>query len=126
MASDVQLQERIDRINPEISLASVPNPTIDEMLDAVQTEILCVTTQEIAGKTTKEILGIVRGMSQGAYKDKDFSIAEKEALINMLEAARKTGANAVVATNIASISHEENGSKWHKSRIVYVGTAVKI
>ncbi len=100
---------------------------LDEKIQNLKNQILVVSSNTIPGKEIKEILGIVRGISDtSASSDAEFKLAEKEALFKIMEESFKLGANAIVDLKSTTGSYQRQGSQWMVSKVIYIGTAVKI
>lgn len=96
-------------------------------LVSLQQRIFAVTTPSIPGHEVVRSFGIVRGIApDSAGSDAEFQIAEQEALLEILRAADRLGANAVVDLKLVIGSYETQGSKWMSARPMYSGTAVVI
>ncbi len=96
-------------------------------LGALRDRILVVTSGDIAGKTIREVKGVVMGTSkQAASTDSEFRLAENQAMIEMMERALGLGANAITDLKITTGSYEHQGSKWMVSKVTCYGTAVRI
>ena len=99
---------------------------ITEELNNLKKDILVVSSPDIPGKTVKNVLGLVRGISGQATTEAEFNKAEAEALKNMINNAVSIGANAIISVRLTIGSYDQQGSEWHSSQAVYIGTAVVI
>ena len=99
---------------------------ITEELNNLKKDILVVSSPDIPGKTIKNVLGLVRGISGQATTEAEFNKAEAEALKNMINNAVSIGANAIISVRLTIGSYDQQGSEWHSSQAVYIGTAVVI
>ena len=99
---------------------------ITEELNNLKKDILVVSSPDIPGKTVKNVLGLVRGISGQATTEEKFNLAEAEALKNMINNAMSIGANAIISVRLTIGSYDQQGSEWHSSQAVYIGTAVVI
>jgi uncharacterized protein YbjQ (UPF0145 family) len=96
-------------------------------LDELQKRIVVVTGSSVPGSQIKRAIGVVRGVSDTQASSKEqFSLAEKEALYNMLVEAEKLGANAVIELKLNTGTYQQQGSRWQVSQCIYNGTAVEI
>ncbi|WP_028081458.1 heavy metal-binding domain-containing protein [Solimonas soli] len=107
--------------------ATTKSVAIDALTQELQTEITVVTGASVPGATVERVIGLVRGMSETQASTKQqFELAEKEALRNMLQQAKRLGAKAILDTRLSASTYEQQGSKWQVSQIVYTGTAVML
>lgn len=89
--------------------------------------VLVVTSPKIEGKKILQTLGAVTGTSSTQVMSQDeFDLAEKEAMLAIIEEAESLGANAIVGLQQNTGTYEQQGSKWQVSQFAYSGTAVKI
>ncbi len=89
--------------------------------------ILVVTSSIIPGKEIKDVLGSVTGVSKvAASTDAEFRLAEKEALLDIMNQAINLGANSVIDLKMTTGSYQQQGSQWMVSKATYTGTAVRI
>lgn len=92
-----------------------------------QKNILVVTSSAIHGKNITKVLGAVSGGSRTQISTQDtHDLADKEAMLSILQEAESLGANAIIDLQKNSSSYEQQGSKWHVSQISYAGTAVRV
>ena len=99
----------------------------ESSLDELRKRIVVVTGSSVPGAQIKRAIGVVRGVSDTQASSKEqFSLAEKEALYNMLVEAERLGANAVVELKLNTGTYQQQGSRWQVSQCIYNGTAVEI
>ena len=100
---------------------------VDSELAVTRKEIVSVTTGGIPGKTIRSTLGSIVGISNtAATTDEEFSLAEKEAMRNVLIEAKNLGANAVIGLRMSSGTYQRQGSRWLVTKVTYHGTAVHV
>lgn len=99
---------------------------IDEKLIELKKSIKCVNGSIIPNKVIKDVLGVVKGISDQVSIKEEFELAEKEAMYRMLLEAEKLGANAVIEIKMNTGTYQQQGSKWQVTQIVYTATAVEI
>jgi len=96
-------------------------------LEALRERVLVVTSGDIPGRTIFEVKGVVMGTSKkAASTDAEFRLAEKEAMIEMMQQALGFGANAITELKITTGSYQQPGSQWMVSKVTCYGTAVRI
>lgn len=61
-----------------------------------------------------------------ASTDAEFRLAEKEALLDIMNQAINLGANSVIDLKMTTGSYQQQGSQWMVSKATYTGTAVRI
>ena len=109
------------------SKASV-EPQLDQLehdLDLIKTQILLVTTDILPGCRVVKTIGYVESLSETeAASDREYRIAEKEALLGLAQKALGIGANSVVGVRKINAHYDQAGSQWRVSRVAYCGTAV--
>ena len=100
---------------------------VDSRLKSIGKEVIAVTSEVFPGKTIKNTLGSVAGISDtAASTDEQFLLAEKEALLNILTGAREMGANAVIGLRMSAGTYQQQGSQWMVTKVTYSGTAVQV
>jgi uncharacterized protein YbjQ (UPF0145 family) len=115
------------RINNKKQKASKKNLETSKMIDALKLEILVVPSSEIPGKNIKNVLGLVRGVSDTQASTKEeFSLSETEALYDMLKNAKNMGANAIIDAKVSTGTYQTQGSQWQVSQAIYTGTAIVV
>lgn len=95
---------------------------LDEELGALRQKITIATTPEVPGKTVAKELGTVN--AEGAAGAGFQRVAEKRALLNLMQRALALGADAVV-----NVRHEGLGqgkAPLKIGKVILVGTAVKL
>ncbi|MEQ1533616.1 MAG: heavy metal-binding domain-containing protein [Sideroxydans sp.] len=98
---------------------------LDARLDNKRSEIVVVASSGIPGKEIQNVLGAVTGISNTQASSKEeFELAEKEAMLALIEKAQRLGANAIVDLKLSTGSYQQQGSQWQVSQAVYNGTAV--
>ena len=122
----VPLFKMISRQRQREIAAETKRSEITEEMNNLKKDILVVSSPDIPGKTIKNVLGLVRGISGQATTEAEFNKAEVEALRNMINNAVSIGANAIVSVRLTIGSYDQQGSKWQSSQAVYIGTAVVI
>ncbi|HFC53840.1 MAG TPA: hypothetical protein ENJ43_05360 [Gammaproteobacteria bacterium] len=74
--------------------------------------VLVVTSPKIEGKKILQTLGAVTGTSSTQVMSQDeFDLAEKEAMLAIIEEAESLGANAIVGLQQNTGTYEQQGSK---------------
>lgn len=99
--------------------------TLDVRLTQLRGDVVAVASSSIPGKDIQNVVGTVTGVSgtQAGTKE-EFELAEKEALIAIIEKAHSMGANAITDLALSTGTCEQQGSKWQVSQVIYNGTAV--
>ncbi|MGE5799611.1 MAG: heavy metal-binding domain-containing protein [Syntrophaceae bacterium] len=95
---------------------------LDGELGALRQKITIVVTPEVPGKTVAKELGTVT--AEGAAGAGFQSVAEKRALLGLMQRALSLGADAVV-----NVRHEGIGpgkAQLKIGKVILVGTAVKL
>jgi uncharacterized protein YbjQ (UPF0145 family) len=95
---------------------------LDEELGALQQKICIAPTPEVPGKRVARELGAVT--AEGAAGAGFQRVAEKRALLILLQRALALGADAVV--NVRHEGHIPGKTPWQKGRVTLAGTAVKL
>jgi uncharacterized protein YbjQ (UPF0145 family) len=95
---------------------------LDEELGALQQKISIATTPEIPGKTVAGELGAVtaEGVAGAGFQ----RVAEKRALLSLMQRALALGADAVI-----NVRHEAlitGTTQFRLGRVILAGTAVKL
>jgi uncharacterized protein YbjQ (UPF0145 family) len=99
---------------------------IEGSLNDLRKDILVVTSGSIPGKNIKRIFGNVTGISNTQAKNREqFTLAEREAMHNLMLEAQKLGANAIIDLKLSTGTYQIAGSQ-QVSQSVYNGTAVQI
>jgi len=107
--------------------AKAKGEALDKEIQRLRKQIIVTSSNFIPGREIKEVIGLVRGVSKtSASTDAEFRLAEKEALVEMMEEALRLGANAILDLKVTTGSYEQQGSQWMVSKVIYTGTAVKI
>jgi uncharacterized protein YbjQ (UPF0145 family) len=100
---------------------------VDSRLKRIGNDVIAVTSGDFPGKTIKNTLGSVVGISDiAASTDEQFLLAEKEAMLNILTVAREMGANAVIGLRMSAGTYQQQGSQWMVTKVAYNGTAVQV
>lgn len=100
---------------------------VNRELDALQETILLATTDTVSGLEITKTLGYVEALSDvEVASDRDYRLAERDALLRLAKAAQTKGANAVIGIRKAYASYDQSGSQWRISRVAYTGTAVRV
>lgn len=98
---------------------------INQELDALQKTMLLVTTDTVPGVEITRTIGYIEALSDvEVASDRDYRLAERDALLRLAKAAQAKGANAVVGIRKAYAGYDQSGSQWRISRVTYNGTAV--
>lgn len=101
--------------------------TIDLVLNQKRREVVVVSTPTVPSKNIKSVIGAVSGKSKtAASSPEEVDLAEKEALLAIIESAQGLGANAVVDLKATTSSYQQQGSKWQVAQTMYAGTAVVV
>jgi len=95
---------------------------LDEELGALRKKISIVSTPEVPGKRVAGELGAVT--AEGAAGAGFQRVAEKRALLILMQRALALGADAVV--NVRHEGHAPGKAQWQKGRVILAGTAVKL
>lgn len=107
--------------------AAIKTKEIDKQIQDLRRRILVVTSSTIPGKEIKDVIGSVAGVSKvEASTDVEFRLAEKEALLDIMNQAINLGANAIIDLKMTTGSYQQQGSQWMVSKVTYSGTAVRI
>lgn len=107
--------------------AAIKTEAIDKQIQDLRQQILVVTSSTIPGKEIKDVMGSVTGVSKvAASTDVEFRLAEKEALLDIMNQAINLGANSVIDLKMTTGSYQQQGSQWMVSKATYTGTAVRI
>ena len=70
--------------------------TLDKQIQDLRQRILVVTSDNIHGKEVKHVIGSVIGVSKTpAASSAEFNLAEKEAMLDIINNAISIGANAI-------------------------------
>lgn len=96
--------------------------TLDEELGALRQKIAIATTPEVPGKTVAKELGTVT--AEGAAGAGFHRVAEKRALLSLMQRALALGADAVV--NVRHEGHSPGKAQLKIGKVILVGTAVKL
>ncbi|MHB1428961.1 MAG: heavy metal-binding domain-containing protein [Rhodocyclaceae bacterium] len=100
---------------------------INQELDALQKTMLLTTTDSIPDVEITKTLGYVEALSDvEVASDRDYRLAERDALLRLTKAAQAKGANAVIGIRKAYAGYDQSGSQWRISRVTYNGTAVMV
>jgi uncharacterized protein YbjQ (UPF0145 family) len=100
---------------------------VELQLEELRKRVLVVTSGNIPGRTITEVKGMVMGTSKkAASTDAGFRLAEKEAMVEMMDQALCLGANAITDLKITTGSYQQHGSQWMVSKVTCYGTAVRI
>lgn len=100
---------------------------INQELDALQKTMLLATTDSIPGVEITKTFGYVEALSDvEVASDRDYRLAERDALLRLAKAAQAKGANAVVGIRKSYAGYDQSGSQWRISRVTYSGTAVMV
>ena len=107
---------------------SMTEPKLDKLeheLDLIRNQILLVTTDDLPGIRIAKTLGYIEALSPTeAASDREYRLAEKDALLRLAQKAMDIGANAVVGIRKTNAHYDQAGSQWRVSRVTYCGTAV--
>lgn len=87
---------------------------------------MVITLSTIPGREIKEVISNVTGISEGASIEDGVRLAEKEALLDIMNQAIKLGANAIIDLKITIVTYQKYGGELIFSKIIYTGTAVRI
>lgn len=100
---------------------------INQELDALQKTITLATTDTVPGVEITKTIGYVEALSDvEVASDRDYRLAERNALLRLAKAAQAKGANAVVGIRKTYAGYDQSGSQWRISRVTYTGTAVTV
>ena len=100
---------------------------VERELATVQSQILLVTTSAVPGGRTLRTLGYVEALSDTeAASDREYRLAEKQALLGLARQGVGIGANAIVGVRKSNAHYDQAGSKWRVARVTYAGTAVVV
>lgn len=100
---------------------------INQELDALQKTMLLATTDTVLGVEITKTIGYVEALSDvEVASDRDYRLAERDALLRLAKAAQAKGANAVIGIRKAYAGYDQFGSQWRVSRVTYSGTAVMV
>jgi hypothetical protein len=95
---------------------------LDEELEAIRQKISIASKPEVPGKIVAMELGsVTAGGEAGAGFHR---VAEKRALLSLMQRALALGADAVV--NVRHEGRIPGKTQWQKNRVILVGTAVKL
>lgn len=107
--------------------AIASSASLDQLLDNKRAEIITVSTSSVPGKNIKSVIGAVSGKSKTkASSEHEFDLAEKEAMLAVIENAQRLGANAIIDLKATTGTYQAQGSQWQVSQTMYSGTAVII
>jgi len=107
--------------------AAIKAEKVNKQIQDLRQRILIVTSSTIPGKEIKDVIGSVTGVSKiAASTDAEFRLAEKEALLDIMNQAINLGANSIIDLKMTTGSYQQQGSKWMVSKATYTGTAVRI
>lgn len=113
--------------------ARVKAEELDKQIQELSQRVLVVTSSTVPGKEIKRVIGAVTGVSKTeASTDAEFKLAEKEALLDIMQKAIELGANAIVDLKMTTGSYEKRvwidigSQKGYRmvSKVTYTGTAV--
>jgi len=113
--------------------ARVKAEELDKQIQELSQRVLFVTSSTVPGKEIKRVIGAVTGVSKTeASTDAEFKLAEKEALLDIMQKAIELGANAIVDLKMTTGSYEKRvwidigSQKGYRmvSKVTYTGTAV--
>ncbi len=105
--------------------AAVTAATIDLQLNQKRREVTTVSTASVPGKNIASVIGAVSGISKTQATTKsEFELAEKEAMLAIIQNAQQLGANAIIDLKATTGSYQQQGSQWQVSQTLYSGTAV--
>jgi len=95
---------------------------LDEELGALRQKISIATTPDVPGKRVAKELGAVtaEGTAGAGFQ----RVAEKRALLSLMQRALALGADAVV--NVRHEGHGPGKTQWKIGKVILVGTAVKL
>ena len=95
---------------------------LDEELGALRQKISIASKPEVPGKRVAMELGAItaEGVAGAGFQ----RVAEKRALLSLMQSALALGADAVV--NVRHEGHIPGKTQWRKNRVILVGTAVKL
>ncbi|HAK87560.1 MAG TPA: hypothetical protein DCP24_00550 [Nitrospiraceae bacterium] len=110
---------------------------IDKEIQGLRQRILVVTSNNIPGKEIRDTLGSVTGISSiAAAGGAEVTLAEKEAMLDIINRAISMGANALIDLKMTTSAYEQQGlegivssvlyNKKMASKVIYNGTAVRI
>lgn len=100
---------------------------INRELDVLQETMLLATTDTVPGVEITKTIGYVEALSDvEVASDRDYRLAERDALLRLAKAAQAKGANAVIGIRKAYAGYDQSGSQWRISRVTYTGTAVMV
>lgn len=101
--------------------------SLDQLLNQKRREVTAVSTASVPGKNIASVIGAVSGKSRTQASTKEeFDLAEKEAMLAVIENAQQLGANAIIDLKATMGSYQQQGSQWQVSQTMYTGTAVVI
>lgn len=107
--------------------ATISASSLDLLLNQKRSEITVVSTDAVPSKNITSVIGAVSGKSKTqASTEGEFDLAEKEAMLAIIESAQKLGANAIIDLKATTGSYQQQGSKWQVSQTMYSGTAVVV
>ena len=95
---------------------------LDEELGALRQKISIATTPEVPGKRVARELGAVT--AEGVAGAGFLRVAEKRALLSLMQRALALGADAVV--NVRHEGHIPGKTQLKTGRVILAGTAVKL
>jgi uncharacterized protein YbjQ (UPF0145 family) len=95
---------------------------LDEELGALHRKISIASTPDIPGKRVARELGTVT--AEGVAGAGFLRVAEKRAILILMQRALALGADAVV--NVRHDGHSPGKAQWQKGRVSLAGTAVKL
>lgn len=95
---------------------------LDEELGALRQKIAIATTPEVPGKRVALELGAVtaEGVAGSGFQ----RVAEKRAILSLMQRALALGADAVV--NVRHEGHIAGKTPWRTGRVILAGEAVKL
>jgi uncharacterized protein YbjQ (UPF0145 family) len=97
---------------------------MDRELKELQEQIPAVSTAEVPGRTVEKTLGPV--VAEGSASAGFLAVAEKRALISLLQRARALGADAVVSLHRKPDTDAEGKVRWRPGVVRLAGEAVKL
>ncbi|NCQ28421.1 MAG: heavy metal-binding domain-containing protein [Armatimonadetes bacterium] len=99
--------------------------SLDQVLAQKRGVVTTVSTSSVPGKNITSVIGAVSGKSKTqASTQEEFDLAEKEAMLSIIENAQRLGANAIIDLKATTGTYQQQGSQWQVSQTMYSGTAV--
>jgi len=98
-----------------------------EGINELRKQVIAVSSSCIPGKEIKTVYGHVSGTSLiEVTTPEEADVAEKAAMLNLMQNAKAMGANAVIDVKMSNSNHRQQGHKGMVSKTYYTGTAVGV